>query len=75
MLARQSAWVKKACMGEVGGKAYRERKFPFQHLTLQVLSDPDARVAISVPNAVTRAKLQRLPTGSDQPEAERKRFT
>lgn len=47
----------------------------FQHLTLQVLSDPDVRVTIYMPNAVTRAKLQRLLEGSDQPEVEHKLFT
>ena len=30
----------------------------FEHLTLQVLSNPDIRIMIYTPNAVTRAKLQ-----------------
>ncbi|BCL80278.1 transcriptional regulator [Ktedonobacteria bacterium brp13] len=32
----------------------------FEHLTLQVLSNPDIRIMIYAPNAVTRAKLQRF---------------
>ena len=37
----------------------------FEHTTLQVPSDPDVRVMIYTPNAVTRAKLQRfLETGT-----------
>ena len=32
----------------------------FEHLTLQVLSNPDIRIMIYTPNAVTRAKLQRF---------------
>jgi transcriptional regulator with XRE-family HTH domain len=32
----------------------------FEHLTLQVLSNPDVRIMIYTPNAVTRAKLQRF---------------
>jgi hypothetical protein len=31
-----------------------------QHLTSQVLSNPDVRIMIYTPNAVTRAKLQRF---------------
>ncbi|HEU5383387.1 MAG TPA: helix-turn-helix transcriptional regulator [Ktedonobacteraceae bacterium] len=47
----------------------------FQHLTLQVLSDPDVRVTIYMPNAMTRTKLQQLLKDSDQPEVERKLLT
>lgn len=47
----------------------------FQHLTLQVLSDPDVRVTIYMPNAMTRTQLQRLLKDSDQPEVERKLLT
>ena len=47
----------------------------FQHLTLQVLSDPDVRVTIYMPNVMTRRKLQRLLKDSDQPEVERKLLT
>lgn len=47
----------------------------FQHLTLQVQSFPDVRVTIYMPNAVTRAKLQRWLEGSDQPEVKHKLFT
>jgi transcriptional regulator with XRE-family HTH domain len=47
----------------------------FQHLTLQALSDPDVRVSIYMPNAVTRAKLQRLLEDSGQSEVEHKLFT
>jgi transcriptional regulator with XRE-family HTH domain len=32
----------------------------FQHLTLQILSDPDVRVTVYMPKAVTRIKLQQL---------------
>ncbi len=32
----------------------------FEHLTLQVLNNPDVRIMIYTPNAVTRAKLQRF---------------
>ncbi|GCF10277.1 helix-turn-helix transcriptional regulator [Dictyobacter arantiisoli] len=32
----------------------------FEHLTLQVLSNPDIKIMIYTPNAVTQAKLQRL---------------
>jgi len=32
----------------------------FQHLTLQVLSDPDVRVTVYMPKAVTRTRLQQL---------------
>jgi hypothetical protein len=39
----------------------------FKHLTLQVLSDPDVRVTIYMPNGATRAKLQQFL--NDQPEA------
>ncbi len=44
----------------------------FQHLTLQVLSDPDVRVSIYMPNALTRTHLQRVLKDADQPEVERK---
>jgi transcriptional regulator with XRE-family HTH domain len=47
----------------------------FQHLTLQVLSDPDVRVSIYMPSAVTRSQLQRLLKASDQPEVEHKFLT
>ncbi len=47
----------------------------FQHLTLQVLSDPDVRVTIYTPKAVTRAKLQRFLEGNSQPEVEHQLFT
>jgi transcriptional regulator with XRE-family HTH domain len=47
----------------------------FQHLTLQVLSDPDVRVSLYMPNAMTRRKLQRLLKDADQPEVERKLLT
>jgi transcriptional regulator with XRE-family HTH domain len=47
----------------------------FQHLTLQVLSDPDVRVSLYMPNAMTRTQLQRLLKDSDQPEVERKLLT
>lgn len=36
----------------------------FKYLILQVLSDPDVKVAIYTPNAVTRTKLQQLLTGN-----------
>lgn len=35
----------------------------FQHLTLQVLSDPDVRVSLYMPNVMTRRKLQQLLNG------------
>jgi transcriptional regulator with XRE-family HTH domain len=47
----------------------------FQHLTLQVLSDPDVRVSLYMPNAMTRTKLQQLLKDADQPEVERKSLT
>ncbi|HEX4203048.1 MAG TPA: helix-turn-helix transcriptional regulator [Ktedonobacteraceae bacterium] len=47
----------------------------FQHLILQVLSDPDVRVSLYMPNAMTRTKLQRLLKDSDQPGVERKLLT
>jgi transcriptional regulator with XRE-family HTH domain len=47
----------------------------FQHLTLQVLSDPDVRVTLYMPNQMTRTQLQRLLKDSDQPEVERKLLT
>jgi hypothetical protein len=46
----------------------------FQHLTLQVPSDPDVRVTIYMPNTMTRAKLQQLQEASDQSEIEHKLF-
>ncbi|HKD75000.1 MAG TPA: XRE family transcriptional regulator, partial [Ktedonobacterales bacterium] len=47
----------------------------FKHLTLQVLSDPDVRVSLFMPNATTRTRLQWLLKDADQPEAERKLLT
>ena len=47
----------------------------FQHLTLQVLSDPDVRISIYMPNMMTRTHLQRVLKDSDQPEVERKLLT
>lgn len=47
----------------------------FQHLTLQVLSDPDVRVSLYMPNAMTRTKLQQLLKDAEQPEVERKSLT
>jgi hypothetical protein len=32
----------------------------FEHLTLQVLSNPDIKIMIYTPNAATRATLQRF---------------
>src|SRR5216684_3899237 len=37
----------------------------FEHLTLQVLTDPDIRIMIYTPNARTRATLQRFPEAMD----------
>jgi transcriptional regulator with XRE-family HTH domain len=50
-------------------------RLEFQHLTLQVQSFPDVRVTIYMPNAATRAKLQRFLEGSDQSEVEHKLVT
>jgi hypothetical protein len=46
-----------------------------KHFTLQVLSDPDVKVTIYMPNAVTRAKLQQFLEGNGQPEVEHQLFT
>jgi len=32
----------------------------FEYLTLQIPNDPDVRITIYTPNAVTRAKLQQF---------------
>ncbi|GHO88386.1 hypothetical protein KSZ_63920 [Dictyobacter formicarum] len=41
----------------------------FEHFTLQVLSNPDVRLMIYTPDAVTRTKLQHLleATASSEP--------
>ncbi len=44
----------------------------FEHITLQLPSDPDVRIMIYTPNNATRPKLQRLLKVSDQSEVEHK---
>jgi hypothetical protein len=45
------------------------------HLTSQLPSDPDVRIRTSLPQAATRAKLQRLLEGAGQSSVERHQFT
>jgi transcriptional regulator with XRE-family HTH domain len=42
----------------------------FRHLTLQVFSDPDIRVTAHIPDAQTRAKLQRFRTAEESGRTE-----
>ncbi len=46
----------------------------FEHITLQIPSDPDVRIRIYLPNATTRAKLQRLLEVSGQSKVEQNLF-
>lgn len=47
----------------------------FKHITLQVSGDTDVRVTIYMPNAATRAKLQRFLDWQRLSEIEHKLFT
>jgi hypothetical protein len=46
----------------------------FEHITLQIPSDPDVRIRIYIPNAATRAKLQRQLEVSGQSKVEHNLF-
>jgi hypothetical protein len=50
-------------------------RLEFQYLTLQVLSDPDVRVTVYMPDTVTRTKLQHFLERNEQPEVEQQLFT
>jgi hypothetical protein len=42
-------------------------RLEFEHINLQVLSDPDIRITVYMPDAATRTKLEQLlEAGSDQ---------
>lgn len=46
-------------------------RLEFEHINLQVLSDPDVRIMIYMPDAATRAKLEHLLTAGIAPHADR----